>query len=242
MYGYLLALKENLKSYLDNAPHVSDLARCLQNELNTRLPMLNTNPLMICAVFLDRRYSSELNSTEKALAMRTLVKIWEDIKEENKKSDNSEVDESNENENAFKFAENSEVLDNYFKSKGIALQVDNNDGTPNFSLSNLDMYGVLRNFDESVGRQHPSKNVLDFWEESKETYPEIYLLSLIINTVPPTQASTERCFSALTFIYDSKRTKLSLFLLEQILLIRLNKELVSTIFAEDLESIKNKNK
>lgn len=119
---------------------------------------------------------------------------------------------------------------------------DSQNGEPNYSLSNTVMYNILHSFDEKVGRQPVNKNVFEFWKDQKFVYPEIYLLATIINAIPPTQATTERCFSSLSFIFDEKRTQLSLILLEQILLIRLNKDLIKTIFDEDLAAIGNKTK
>lgn len=237
-YGYLIAVRENLQNYLNNIPQTSTLATCLQTELNKRLPMLNKNPVMLCAVFLDRRYSSELNKDEKALAIRTLLKIWDEMRELHK-NDNSVGNDMND---SFQFADNASVLEAYFNSKGVGLMVPANskDGKPNYSLSNADMYENLQNFDEKFGRQPTTKNVLEFWKEQKIVYPEIYSLSTVINAIPPTQATTERCFSSLNFIFDEKRTKLSMVLLEQILLIRLNVDIVLEIFKEDLEIIKNK--
>lgn len=238
----MLALKENLRMYLNNAPQISDLAACLQIELNTRLPLLKKNPMMLCAVFLDRRYSSELTVDERAFTIRTILKLWDEVKLENNNNNNTE-NEPNVND-SFEFADNASVLESYFSSKGVDLMApeDSHDGKPNYNLSNAAMYNILHSFDETVGRQPVNKNVLEFWKEQRFAYPEIYLLSTIINAIPPTQSTTERCFSSLNFIFDNKRTKLSMILLEQILLIRLNKELVESIFEEDLALIKSKKK
>lgn len=93
-FGHLLALKENIKIFMESNSSISNLANCLETELNTRLPMLNTNPLMLCAVFLDRRYSTELNNDERALAIRTLVKLWEDFRSEHG-NNNSNTEKDN---------------------------------------------------------------------------------------------------------------------------------------------------
>lgn len=238
-YGYLIVLKENIKQFLQNAEQQTNLATCLQSELINRMPMLMKNPMMICAVFLDRRYSSELNPDEKVFAIRTLIKIWEQIRsDEIKMNENSEMDGDIE----FKFPDNASVLEQYFSSKGVDLEDKNEtiNGRANFSINNARMYDILEQFDKNVGRQHATKGVLEYWEEKKAIFPEIYLLSTVINAIPPTQATTERCFSSLNFIYDEKRTRLSLTLLEQILLIRLNKDMVFDIFEEDLNLIAKK--
>lgn len=244
-YGHLLALKENLKIFLEsNNNPASNLATCLQLELNRRLPMLIKNPLMICAVFLDRRYSTELNTDEKALAIRTLVKIWADFRsdhanDKNSSNNDSSDDNNTEQNSASQFQKNATVLESYFNAKGVQLVQTNDvsnriDGEPIYSTSNAEMIEILQSFDRKEGRQHVNKNIIDYWHERKAVHPEIYLISKVINAVPPTQASTERSFSALNFIFDKKRSKLSLTLLEQILLLRINKDLMLKIFAQDL--------
>lgn len=243
-YGHLIALKENLTIYLSAAHHFSDLAKHLAAELDKRLSMLKKNPLMICAVFLDRRYSSELNRDETALAIRTLVKMWEEIRSEHLSSSisNDENNEDNGDNVSFRFADRASAIEAYFNAKGVHLQEPEQTDrqNPDYATSNAKMYEFLHEFDHRFGRIPASQNILDFWERKKTEYPEIYLLSTVINAVPPTQSTTERSFSSLSFVYDDKRTKLSLVLLEQILIIKLNKDLVLDIFDENLKAIKCK--
>lgn len=236
MYGYLIAVRENLKKYLNHLQPTSNLAACLANELTERMAMITKNPMMICAVFFDRRYSSELNRNEKELAIRSFVKIWEQIRLETAK--NGDISENNKE---FEFLDNTTVLEEYFCSKDVELMRPENK-LPNCSMSNAELINILAHFDETIGRQHAKKNVIEFWEDQKYIFPELYLLSTIINAIPPTQASTERCFSTLDFIYNEKRTRLSLKLLEQILMIKLNKGLVESIFFQQLELIRQKKK
>lgn len=239
-YGCLLVLKENLIKYLDNVPQITNLAAFLQTELNSRLPMIVKNPLMLCAIFLDRRYSTELTNDEKTLAIRTLIKLWEDIRYEHLGS-NSNNDNVNNND-SFDFQDNVSVLESYFKSKGVdsvALDCCETE-EPDYSLSNSQMEALLWNFDGKMKRQPSSTKLLEFWSKNEKTFPEIYRLSTIINAIPPSQSTTERSFSSLGFIYNDKRTNLSLVLLEQILLIRLNKDLMVSVFDEDAQSIKKK--
>lgn len=164
--------------------------------------------------------------------MRALVKLWEKIRTDNI-NNNNRAENDNDILNS---ADSESVLEQYFNSKGVKLTtpIINNNNEPNYRLTNTGMFETLQNFDEKVGRQPANVNTVDFWEQHKSVYPEIYLLSTIINAVPPTQTKTEGCFSELNFIYDDKRSQLSLVLLEQILLSRLNKDLVLTIFDEDL--------
>lgn len=66
---------------------------------------------------------------------------------------------------------------------------------------------------------------IDFWAQNKSTFKEVYELAKIINAVPVTQVTVERAFSSLSFILTALRNSLSADTLEDILLIRLNKEI-----------------
>lgn len=144
-YGYLLVLKENLKNYLESVTQVSNLADCLQTELESRLPMLVKNPLMLCAIFLDRRYSTELSRDEKELAVRTLIKIWEEIKTERGAKQSDINTNNNDIQQPFEFADNNSVLEAYFRTKGVELVAasQSSNGEANFELSNAEMYNKL---------------------------------------------------------------------------------------------------
>lgn len=227
-------------------PQKTNLATSLQTELMKRMNMITKNPMMVCAVFLDRRYSSELKTEEKSFAIMTLMKIWNQIRSEHTENMDTSIDDSGDNDGIgaqqFEYRNNDSVLEDYFSFKGVGLDshIQLKNDKPNFSMCGAEIYDILVDFDSKTGRQPTSKNVIEYWEEQKLNYPEIYLLSTIINAIPPTQASTERCFSSLNFIYDEKRSSLSLILLEQILIIRLNRELVLQIFSDDLEIIEQK--
>lgn len=81
-------------------------------------------------------------------------------------------------------------------------------------------------------------SILAYWEDQKETDPILYRLVSMVNTIPPTQVTVERAFSILSLIYNARRTKLSLDLLQHILLINLNKDMVPGSFnAEDVAKL-----
>lgn len=67
-------------------------------------------------------------------------------------------------------------------------------------------------------------NPIKYWSDRKTSDKELYELSLITNSVPITQVSVERAFSSLAFILSPLRNSLASDTLENILLVRLNKE------------------
>lgn len=73
-------------------------------------------------------------------------------------------------------------------------------------------------------RSSLDQHAIKFWAERKSSHKELYELSLITNSVPITQVSVERAFSSLAFILSPLRNSLAQDTLENILLIRLNRD------------------
>ena len=63
----------------------------------------------------------------------------------------------------------------------------------------------------------------DYWEHQKMD-KDLYTLSQIVLSVPATQVSVERAFSALSLVLTKFRTRLSKDVLNEVLIIKLNKE------------------
>ena len=67
-----------------------------------------------------------------------------------------------------------------------------------------------------------NENVLQYWEQFKESKRKLYELSQVVLAVQTTQVSVERAFPSLKYILSPLRTNMSEQLLEDILLIRRN--------------------
>lgn len=67
-------------------------------------------------------------------------------------------------------------------------------------------------------------NVFEYWTDRKSENKELYELSTITNSVPITQVTVERAFSSMAFIFNALRNSLAPETLENLLLIRLNKD------------------
>lgn len=78
-----------------------------------------------------------------------------------------------------------------------------------------------------------SESVLEFWKINKEKFPHLYRLATIVMAVSPTQVSVERAFSAFGFIYSNRRQKLKPIHVQELLNIRLNRELFNRICEEE---------
>lgn len=67
------------------------------------------------------------------------------------------------------------------------------------------------------------KDIMLYWEETKYMYPFLYQLAKVVHSVPATQVSVERSFSALKLILTDLRCNLSSESLKKILFVKLNK-------------------
>lgn len=99
---------------------------------------------------------------------------------------------------------------------------------------------LLQKFENEFKTIHHKTSIIDFWKEQKENYPEIYAVAEILNSIPPSQATVERSFSALAYIYGPLRCRLSKDILSDILMIKLNKGLLRKIFAKELLDLEKK--
>jgi hAT family C-terminal dimerisation region len=83
---------------------------------------------------------------------------------------------------------------------------------------------IIDNF--KMDQCHFEVNVVEYWEKKRYTHPEMYGLSQLAFAVPPTQVSVERAFSALRLILTYLRYNLAPQLLEDLLLVKLNFDLI----------------
>lgn len=81
-----------------------------------------------------------------------------------------------------------------------------------------------------------SCSVLSYWESQKND-KDLYELSQTVLATPACQVSVDRAFSGLAKIYSSARTRLSAENLENILLLKLNKEIANLIDFKDFDKI-----
>ena len=73
---------------------------------------------------------------------------------------------------------------------------------------------VLLNSYANKHRLDKNKNVLQYWEQFRESKRELYELSQVVLAVPAIQLSVERAFSGLKYILSPLRKNMSEQLLE----------------------------
>lgn len=250
-YADCISMREKLKIFCNKSNKKTNLAKHLMDEFEHRKKDMLCTQAMLATVYLDRRISVELKEREKELAKLSLCDIWERIRKDHSEKQNNITEISNrshsDNEDSFD-------LQQYLRSKGDSAESQSNTlsneilpstsnnqsaiNEPNYDTNKHDFLILLDEFEKKFPIIQYKTNIKVFFEEQKQNFPEIYILANILFAIPPSQATVERAFSQLSFVYSSRRCLLANDLLEKILLIKLNKDLVYKIFEEDLENLK----
>lgn len=241
-YGSWILMSMKLKIRATKENRYTEIASKLLKALEKRKGQLLDNPAMICSVILDPRYSSEIDQPEKVrLAQLTLSNLWQrhmlNIAEAGKHSlnENDPVNQSADTE------DDTNLLNSYFAQKGLRESVlePTTNQICDKSKKTVDIPMLLDKFLNEIagGFLRCNQSTLKFWETKRDDYPELFELSMILNGIPPTQATVERLFSVFGFLYNSWRNQLTTELLEDMILIITNEDLFKIINKEDLEAI-----
>lgn len=253
-YGMCIAMREKLKINVNKQNNKTNLAKCLLNGFEKRRSKMIRNEAMLACVYLDRRFSADLEEREIELAKMTLCNLWEKVRNSKAARSNTapqrEVETPNDEdeEDGFDMAK-------YFQSKGLftagtfesqngqasvpTTEQSSAENKPNYNKSKSEFLILLDEFEQKYQFIDHKTSILKFWEEQKENFPEIHVIANILLGIPPSQAAIERAFSQFGFVYECHRTQLSPDLLEAILLIKLNKDLAHSVFNDDQTKLKH---
>lgn len=92
---------------------------------------------------------------------------------------------------------------------------------------------------EAEPRQDHTYDVFKHWMKRKETHPELFEVAMVVLATPSNQVSVERAFSALPLVLTSHRIGLGQYTLEDILFLKLNRDIFekvcSSINWEDMD-------
>lgn len=208
-FGFWTMIKLKL-----NRQENQDLSRNILIQMSRYQTLLFDNPVMASAIYLDPRFQRALTVNQKILAVHFLSGLHIKL---NRMDTNTQNEHHQNNSNNLE-CDSDDELDNYLNSMNSSarISIDNN-------ITGIER--KLKDFDGT--RMSLQCKVLDYWNEHKEVHPEMYKLSCVIFAVPATQSSVERAFSAFALILTSRRTPLSDKNLQNILLIRLNRDIYS---------------
>lgn len=211
---------------LEKSPHI-EFASLMLHCLKLRKGQLLEHPAMICGIFFDPRYHSELTSEQKFNARLMIKKIWFRLQRFN-------------NAGPIENEHECSLVEKYFIEKG---QVPTQYGDTSNITTELEFTKQLAEYENNLVRLHSSYSIIDFWtgriKQSKHVENLVDLKEIAINliAVPSTQVPCERSFSHLSFVFSKHRSRLDLELLEYMLIIRLNRDLWEEVKSSDRKSI-----
>lgn len=96
----------------------------------------------------------------------------------------------------------------------------------------------LGEFEKKYKTTSHKTQILEFWKSIKCEFPEIHAVASIINGIPPAQATVERISSIVAFVFNEYRSRLGEILLQDILLIKANRDKLPKIFEKQVEALK----
>lgn len=236
-YGCLKLIDLKLNQIIEEPRRkLTGLARKLQQSMKKRMTKVIENPLMVCALFLDPRYKFSIDSDPEkvSLAKLHIGHIWERIKMVKfggveQEPETPELNVTPEN------------MDKYFAELDMHLNESTGIRASSTGASSCDrnvIVDAINKYEVSVmgARMKSSESVHLFWESKKEEFgSELYEIASVLFAVPPTQASVERNFSALKYMFTDYRYNLNQDLLEALLLIHLNRDYFGIVKNNEIE-------
>lgn len=213
-FGAWARIKMELSKYGNDL-----LAQNLLNQMKRRETVLFNNDVLNAAVFLDPRFQKFMPNDKKEAAiifLSNLHKRIESVKHESVDiniPDDSSADELE----AF--------LNDMYGSEEAS-----NNNSRSTERAPIDITTILKNF---IGEKETlNTSIFDYWKKNMYAKPDLYTLAAVIHAVPPTQTTIERAFSAMALVLTHLRSNLSDKNLENILLVRLNRDIFEEMCAQ----------
>jgi len=188
----------------------SKLAKFLLKELEDREILLFENDAFLCGIFLDPRFNITLSKNQKQTCISLLSNIYFQILSISNNSI-SILEKSLE----ASLSESSDEVDKYLK-----LEEARSVGSPS-CMSKCSLLESIQIFLKQR-RLSKSTDIIKWWSESSEKFPELFTISQVALCVPATQVSVERLFSSVKFIMNPLRNRLDMKTLNAIMLLRTN--------------------
>lgn len=231
-YRSWIIMKMKLKKYADSDLTENNLAVQLLSSITEREKMIRT-PSLLCALYLDGRFSNQLTNSELELVKLRLKDLWERIL-------NLRKEEQQQVESAGPILDNSnELFEQFINLQQREEEIDNRCEPSNHQVTPNQMLISLEDF-EKEPRPNLKLTNCEIWQERKIIYPDLYVLASNINAIPPSQASVERSFSAFSLLFSSRRYSLSQNLLEDILCIHFNQDLFEDVCFDEQTRLNEK--
>lgn len=187
----------------------------LLKHLSEKETSLLQSNMVLGAVYLDPRFKILLSKSQKEQAVQHLKLIWNKLQLLEKKNFNDSGEA--EVESPLDMSDDTiDDLEDFLRSKELAVEKNR------FLISTEETIEFMLNNFDYVQRLDKRTNILEFWEENKNTHPHLFKIAMVVLGTPATQTSVERAFSALQFVLQDNRNSDNENTLEDILIIRAN--------------------
>lgn len=192
------------------------LAQALENRQKTLL----SNETFLSAIYLDPRFNAILSRDEIEMAVKHLVKTGSRLVALQEQAPTKEAETSNINENVNSSAAISvdDELENILQVADLNRQSRLTNIIHN---TNINMEEVVREFIR-YPRIEAKKSVLEYWEENRNFYSQLYPLALTVLSIPATQVSVERILTSLKYVLYPLGHTMFGDVVNDVLVIRLN--------------------
>ena len=204
-----------LKCRAESENQGSPLGKKIAQMMGDKQHCLFENDFFKAAVFLDTRYNIMLDEEEAEAAKSHIWNIWSQLKalvsEENRSNNDARPSTS------FDEQHDGDLVDEWLQSREREKSQNRQQ-----EMTRNEFNVMLEKFD-CEPRLARNCDVLAYWEGKKNIYPELFEVSQVVLGVPVTQVSVERSFSHLKFILSDQRASMGEELLEDVLIVRLNR-------------------
>ena len=138
------------------------------------------------------------------------------IKRDDTKNNNAAIDMTD-------FSSTSDTNLSLLKNSIIEMEVDLSTDDESEDMYSQEIQKVCNKIDEyKEKRIEMDTDLMQYWKEKNYTVPYLTKLAKIVHTVPVTQVSVERSFSALKLMLNERRYNLSAENLQKLMFIKLN--------------------
>lgn len=230
VYGIWIKMKLHLQFCEKKKKYKTKLATYLLAAMTERKNAIFKNPLMSAAIYLDPRYRMQIinNEIEVNKIIETLCNLFYRMNRTNSEMRN--------NMNICNISADSENADFNLQAAMHDFLEGNLTQSPQVaSGDNVDIEHKLRMF--QAEQMDYSKSVVEYWEQMKDTHPELYQLSTVIFALSPTEVENERDFSRLKNVFSNRRCNLAEGRLKDIILLHMNPDLFYAVKEDQISEI-----
>ncbi|KAE8738627.1 hypothetical protein FOCC_FOCC015885 [Frankliniella occidentalis] len=255
--GEFFAIWTGVVLKLEKRKRSSELAKALLEAMKTRekrvlysdrrkgerySPLFNY-PSFNAALFLDPRFFSILSPEQVDDAKKYLISLWErmeavkgpaEIPADTTLSSDSDGDDSDGEQDLFSKLLEAKNKERLRQSQGAS---DHRAGPAGRAAQRAALRAALDDYERSTSPLSRKASVFDYWAKRKLLCPELFELAMVVLSIPATQVSVERLFSALKFILRPQRHGLSAKLVNDVAFLQANRSVVKALVGKVLPQV-----